>query len=314
MIRHDGIVLNDAELRAAARAESQCGLIAYSDLIAAGLTSPAIARRTRQGTLIRRRPGVYAFAGTPRLEQQRLVEEALSVGSRAAISHDTAGHLWGLVARETDRIHIVVRRWRREHRTTAVVHESLDFVPSDRQVKDGIPITSAVRTVVDLGATSKWLVESALSRGLRSQLFTLEEVEQFVRRVQRRGRRGVGAIRPFLESHRASDRRTESVLEDKFLRLLHERGLSTPESQFEVRDHQGFICRADFAYPRERLLVELDGAEYHSDPEAFQSDRSKQNRTQAAGWTTLRFTWSDVTQRPDYTAATVRRTLLFLRN
>ena len=48
---------------------------------------------------------------------------------------------------------------------------------------------------------------------------------------------------------------------------------------------------------------------YHSDSERFQSDRDKQNATQALGWKTLRFTWADVTRDPDRTARTVARML-----
>lgn len=230
----------------------------------------------------------------------------------AGASHDSAAHLWGLIATEPDRPHVVVRRWRREHRTTAVVHESLDFIPKDRVVVDGVPVTSPVRTIVDLGATSRWLVESALSRGLRQGLFDVPAIDAFIRRVARRGRRGVGVIRPHLDHHRTGTS-TESVLEDRFLRLIMERSMPRPVSQFVVRDRSGsFVCRADFAYPALGMLIELDGRSFHEGEDTFQSDRDKQNITQGLGWTTLRFTWFDITRRPDYTIEVLRRTLRVL--
>ena len=307
---HSGPVLTESELRAASIAERQSGLVTRSDLIAAGMSSATISRRVERGELIRRRPGVYAFAGTPALVQQQLVAEVLSVDPRAAASHDSAAHLWGLITSEPPQFHVVVRRWRREIRTTARVHESLDFVPKDRVWKDGIPLTNPTRTIVDLGATSKWLVEAALSRGLRSGILDIAEIEAFVRRVARRGRRGVGVIRPLLEFHSTSGGTTESPLEDMFMRLIHDSGLPAPVPQFVVREPSGEpVSRADFAYPSSRLLVELDGRDYHSDPDAFQADRAKQNRTQFLGWMTLRFTWFDVTQRPDHTVLTVQKAL-----
>jgi very-short-patch-repair endonuclease len=173
-------------------------------------------------------------------------------------------------------------------------------------VVDGLPLTYPARTVVDLGATSPWLVEGALSQGLRQGLFTIEDVVAFVERVQRRGRRGVGVIRPFLAVQLAAEGRTQSLLEDRFLRVLHERAMPLPVSQYEVSDPRGgFVCRADFAYPDRALLIELDGRAYHSDGRAFQLDRDKQNRTQALGWRTLRFTWSDVTHHPDEMVSTL---------
>lgn len=44
---------------------------------------------------------------------------------------------------------------------------------TDLIVLDGIEVTSAVRTVVDLGETApRWLVESCLDTGLRKRLIT----------------------------------------------------------------------------------------------------------------------------------------------
>ncbi len=305
-------VLTEAERRAARIAERQSGLITFHGLLEAGIPRATIARRVESGDLQRRRQGVYAFAGTPDLPRQGLVAEVLSVDPQAAASHDSAAHLWGLIPTQPDTPHVVVRRWRREHRSTAVVHESLDFIPKDRVLKDGVPVTSPVRTIVDLGATSRWLVESALSRGIRLGLFDVLDVDAFIRRVARRGRRGVGVIRPLLDHHRPGVN-TESVLEDRFLRLIMDRSVPLPVSQFIIRDRSGsFVCRVDFAYPDRRLLIELDGRSFHEGEDSFQSDRDKQNITQGLGWTTLRFTWYDITRRPDYTIELIRRTLRVL--
>jgi very-short-patch-repair endonuclease len=56
-----------------------------------------------------------------------------------------------------------------------------------------------------------------------------------------------------------------------------------------------------------KLVVEVDGLAFHVTPERFQRDRQRQNRLVAAGWTVLRFTWMDLTERPSYVVASVRR-------
>jgi very-short-patch-repair endonuclease len=53
------------------------------------------------------------------------------------------------------------------------------------------------------------------------------------------------------------------------------------------------------------VVVEVDGWAYHIDPERFQRDRARQNRLVAAGWTVLRFTWRDLTERSEYVVATI---------
>lgn len=62
-------------------------------------------------------------------------------------------------------------------------------------------------------------------------------------------------------------------------------------------------------FEEQRLVVEIDGWAYHSTPDRFQGDRTRQNRIVAAGWDVLRFTWRDVTERPGYVIATIRATL-----
>jgi very-short-patch-repair endonuclease len=61
----------------------------------------------------------------------------------------------------------------------------------------------------------------------------------------------------------------------------------------------------DFAYPDASLLIELDGAAYHSDRETFQRDRLRQNRLVSLGYRVLRFTFWDVLATPDFVVDTV---------
>ncbi|WP_255725438.1 DUF559 domain-containing protein [Frankia sp. Cj3] len=47
----------------------------------------------------------------------------------------------------------------------------------------------------------------------------------------------------------------------------------------------------------------------HAEPDALYRDRYRQNTLAMLGWTVLRFTWADVTQRADYVAQTVAHAL-----
>ena len=53
------------------------------------------------------------------------------------------------------------------------------------------------------------------------------------------------------------------------------------------------------------VVIEVDGYAYHSRA-AFQTDRTKQNRLVMAGYTILRFTWADLTERPGAVLQAVR--------
>jgi hypothetical protein len=283
------------------------GVFTRHDALRLGVSRPTIDKRTRSGLYRRLEPGVYAVAGSPVSLRQKLVSVAFSFQGLAAISHQTAAELWGITRRGLRVVEVTTTRWDRVRRPNAVVHESLDLLAADVVDLDGIPVTTPARTVVDLGASNKWIVESALDEGIRKDLFTLDQVEAFVRRVARRGRRGVGVIRPLLAARRQWGAVTESVLEDEFRKLIVEWDLPMPELQYEVRDELGLlVCRADFAYPDCRLLIELDGAAHHLDRGTFRRDRAKQNRAVVIGWTVLRYTWWDIVEAPTRVQAEIR--------
>jgi very-short-patch-repair endonuclease len=56
-------------------------------------------------------------------------------------------------------------------------------------------------------------------------------------------------------------------------------------------------------------VVEGDSREWHGDEYTFQADRERDNLAQLAGWRILRFTWHDVTRKPDYVVSSIRRGL-----
>lgn len=69
----------------------------------------------------------------------------------------------------------------------------------------------------------------------------------------------------------------------------------------------------DIAFRRERIAGEIDGWEYHSDPEVFETDRLRQNALVLDGWLVLRFTWRMLTTEPDYVLRVTREAMAWRR-
>lgn len=65
----------------------------------------------------------------------------------------------------------------------------------------------------------------------------------------------------------------------------------------------------DLAFLEFLVAVEVDGWRIHGSWESFQDDRRRDALLSARGWITLRFTWFDLTQRPDEVIALIRQTL-----
>ncbi len=290
----------DSDRLIASIAGDQYGVFTRRQALTAGLKASSIADRTEAGTYDRLFPGVYGIAGSSRGWHRSVISAVLAGSQPAAASHRTAAYLWGMTDRRPSEIEIVSRRHLRVKRKNYIVRESKDLLTTDVVHVDGIPTTSAVRTIVDLGASAPpWTVEKCLDTALRKELFTTWEVHRFVARVAKRGRNGIGTIRPLLDERLTWVGHTESDLEDLFRRVISSTSHPMPMTQYELVEPSGrFVGRFDFAYVEQKVLIETDGERFHTDSVSFQRDREKQNRAHALGWTVYRFTWRQLVDEP----------------
>lgn len=292
-------------------ARDQRGVFTLAQAARCGIPASTVRTRSSRGRYELIHPGVYGLAGSGDTWHRQVIAAVVSATEPAAASHRTAAYLWGMTDRRPRTIEVVSPRHLRVKRVPFIVHESKDMRTSDIVRVDAIPATSAVRTVVDLGASARLgVVARCLDTGLRTGLFTLGEVETFVTRVARKGRAGVGVVRPLIEERRAWKGVTESTLEDKFRSVVNASSLPMPDAQLVVSATSGeFIGRYDFAYPECLAIFELDSEGWHMDPVSFQRDREKQNRVQMLGWTVYRFTWRQLVDDPDSVIAVLASVL-----
>ena len=97
---------------------------------------------------------------------------------------------------------------------------------------------------------------------------------------------------------------TRSELEERFLALCDDHGLPRPNVNTRIEGTE-----VDFVWRDGRLIVEVDGYAYHRSPSAFEDDRARDVALTVAGWAVLRFTWAQITSRPRWVAAAIRRRL-----
>ena len=65
----------------------------------------------------------------------------------------------------------------------------------------------------------------------------------------------------------------------------------------------------DFYWPEHKLVVEIDGREDHLTPTAFEDDHERDALLMEAGYEVRRFTYRQVTERPDWVAGRIRAAL-----
>src|SRR6476646_9609483 len=106
--------------------------------------------RLRIGRWISVHDGAYRCAGSPLIWHGRVLAACWAGGVRAAASHRTAAELWALPGRDPDLVELTCPRWHRARHEGLVVHESLALDEIDVTTRDGIPVTTAARTLFDL--------------------------------------------------------------------------------------------------------------------------------------------------------------------
>lgn len=122
------------------------------------------------------------------------------------------------------------------------------------------------------------------------------------------GRHGNGRLKELL-AWGASGAVSEA--ERRAHHLLAEAGITGWEAGVRIRDAEGIVCVADLCFKDVRLVIDIDGVEYHQ--RSIVADGRRRNRLVAMGFTVLTFTWGDLVNQPDRFVAQVRAALTRLR-
>lgn len=284
------------ERELATLAGRQHGVIARRQLQEAGLGPRTISRRVETGRLFRLHREVFAF-GHERLTQRgQWLAAVVACGDGALLSHRSAAALWGLMAwREPE-----VSAPKRRERPGIVVHEC-GVHRDERTVIDRIPVTTAARTLLDLAeVVDEPTFEKAFLEADRLRLLKAADLELVYARGY--GRRGLRPMRHLLEETRTPA--TRSPLEDRVQALCREYDLPAPKTNQVVLGRE-----VDVLWPDQKLMVEADSFEFHRHRAAFEDDRARDAKMQAAGYRVVRLTDRRLKKEPAKVAAELRHLL-----
>lgn len=255
------------------------GAACFSTLTANGFSRGHIERAVMSGTVQRPSPGTYALADAP-AELLFAAEQGVSLTCISA-----ARVLGWWVLTDPERIHVAADR--SIGLPGAVVHRgprtAKRLIAPPPQI-----VSAAFRCLPPLSALV--VAECAVSRRLVG-IRALEQ--QFSGPKDWRIRQLLAGMRPG----------TASPLEVCARFHLRAAGLSV-ETEVQIPG----VGRVDVVVEG-RLLVEIDGYEFHSGREDYRRDRARWNAATAAGWKTLRITAEMVLHEPAAFVALVQRTL-----
>ena len=173
-------------------------------------------------------------------------------------------------------------------------------VPRAATSREGIPVTSPARTLLDLAThlSHDQLARATEEAQIHHAISDHSLNEQFSRYPAHRG-----AAR-LKQAIAAEPSLTRSEAERKLLELIRKAGLPRPETNVRIAGHE-----VDFLWREQRLVVEVDGYAYHGTRAAFERDRRRDTDLQLAGFRVLRPTWRRIADEREQLLVTLTRCL-----
>ena len=268
----------------------QDNIVTWEQLIAAGVGRGAIGYRQRAGVIHRLYRGVYLVGHAPPTQAGRARAAVLACGVNAVLSHRSAAELWGLLPELEDAVDVTViarnpgiRAGIRRHRATELPANQIRSIRA-------IPVTSPARTICDLAGVDPHLAEEALEQARVRRLVTDRQLRRVIDLAPTR----TGSA--FIRALRAGENGTGYTRSkgERAMRALI-RSAELPQPLVNATLH-GFLV--DFLWTDQRLVVEVDGYQFHRDRAAFERDRRRDQILTAAGYRVIRITWRQLCDQP----------------
>lgn len=272
----------------------QHALVTVAQLLSAGLSRSAIAKRVRRGALHRVQRGVYAMVPAHALSREaRWLAAVFAAGAGTVLSRRSAAEIHAVNRAPAPLIELISPR--RRTVPGAVVQTTRGLDPRDVTIERGVPVTTIHRTLVDL---SDVMPAIELVAVIHETAFRGRFVEAAVRDAMARanGRHRLAVLEEAIALHHAGSAGTRSRAERALAHRLRSGGalVNTHVLGFEV----------DFHWPAHKLVVEIDGGGHGRS--AARADDEREDRTlRSAGYTVLRFSDEDARDRPEEVIAAI---------
>jgi very-short-patch-repair endonuclease len=270
-----------------------------SQLRALGISRGSYEHKVAAGSLHRVLPSVLSLVYPLREPWAAETAALLYAGDDAVLSHETAAAVWGLAASPSFVALTLINRkvesqpQLRQHRVA-----SLDI--RDVNLHHGFPVTAPARTVIDCAARGD--IEDMLNEARAQKVVTDDVLRAAIARCPTRA--GTRAVRRLMEAE--EDTGYDASRAERLLRRL----IDAADLERAVHNVRVEGKRVDAFWPRHKLVLEVDGHQWHGHRAAFERDRARDQKLVAAGYAVIRITWRQLTERPIAVAAIIAQALV----
>lgn len=286
-------------------AVAQHGAVSRAQALASGLTDRRISGNLRSRRWQRPHPGVYVTFTGPLPYLTRVWAALRYAGDSATVSHETAGHLQGLLDDPPSCVHLTIGEHRRVRPQRGLVLHRARGVETKRHPARDPPQTRIEDTVLDLldHQTCVDDVVALITRACQRRLTTAPRLAEAIARRSRCRWRAlcIDVLGDVVAG-------VQSALERRYVSSV-ERAHGLPRGRRNVSEGPTNRRRyRDVRYDPFRTVVELDGSAAHP-PENRAVDQARDNDVVEQEGAPLRYGWASVAGRPCESAGQVARVL-----
>lgn len=275
--------------------------ITRDQLVSAGVVPDVIDHWVRRGRLHPRHRGVYSLTPPPYPPFSAEMAAVLAVGANALLSHASAAFVWGIRPAPEGTVDVTVVGRQARHRAGIRIHRVSHLLARDVRRSHDIPITSPARALLDIAPTlDDRELELAVHEAFALKLLTATRLMASLKDYP--CRRGSARLAELARQSRSS--RTRSGGEEQLLRLIRRSRMPHPQVNAQLGG-----WNLDFYWPEHRLVVEVDGIDFHSSRVSVERDHRKDLELRRRGIDVLRFVGRQVRREPELLLVTIAREL-----
>jgi len=280
--------------------EQQHGHLSLTQAHELGASTRLIRSRERAGVLRRTFPSVTSVAGVPGSWLSSLWAAHLQLGPASLISHESAGQLHDYEGIVRDLVVLSITSTAGHCLPGVHVHRLVDLADHDVVDRDGLPVTSPARTIVDLAAvTSPGRLRHVVQGAVSDRRCSVIEIGATLARVRRRGKPGVSRLDRVLDDL-AGEPIGRTRLEELLDVVLESLPVPGPVSQQPIADGAQYVGVVDRLFPDQKLIIEADGRRWHVRQQRMANDRRRDAEAAAMGFLTIRFMWEQLKSEPEW--------------
>jgi Protein of unknown function (DUF559) len=218
----------------------------------------------------------------------------LAYAPKAMISHRDSLVIWNICPENPQLdVHVTVVGRRPTPRTGTVLHRVGLLDPRDVGTQERLRLTTPARALLEaacdlsLHETEK-AVDEAIALGLVDRPALLAVINRYP------GHRGAKILRTLADPNKASEI-TRSMAQKRYGELLRKADAPSSESEYPIGPY-----RADRCWPQLKVVVEIDGVQFHRDRKRMEEDNARQDYIRHAGHAVTRFTRRQVFYEAEY--------------